>query len=110
MDLALTMIGRVSKIGWVGSRYIEMVKDILHLLFGVVYMLKQRLEKIAKFSVLFFYVIIFCYKMYFKSCGSYRDLSSSMKRKGLAPIIKESEASKIFFSITCKERKMANDN
>lgn len=63
-------------------------------------MLKQRLEKKWEkkdsgfFPVLVFYLMIICFKIYFKSCGSFQEFSFNMQKKGLVPIIKELEALK----------------
>lgn len=73
-------------------------------------MLQYRFENAQKmfFSFLVFNLITVWYKMYFKSYRSHRDLSFGMKKKGLVPIFRGLEASKLCLSITCKGLEISN--
>lgn len=122
MGLALPMTGRVTNNGWIGRWYIKKAQDTtcIYLLIkwkktsGIVtvltYRFDKKLQKNLVFSCIAFRPKIIWYKVHLIiSCVS-KTFPSVWRKKGMAPNIRELEASKYFFNafVTCK--KISNIN
>lgn len=122
MGLALPMTGRVTNNGWIGRWYIKKAQDTtcIYLLIkwkktsGIVtvltYRFDKKLQKNLVFSCIAFRLKIIWYKVHLIiSCVS-KTFPSVWRKKGMAPNIRELEASKYFCNafVTCK--KISNIN